>query len=425
MKQLFLSIGLFLFFTSPVFAQSVDELRLKIEEQTKKIQKLEKEIGQYQNEIEGVQKEADTLQGAIKELDITSRQLQTDISATQSKITRANLNIEALEIEIRDKERKMKQHMEAMANSIRRLYELEAESFIETLIATSDLSEFWQEVAELERFQSTIQGDLEALREARKALASTVEKHEGEKQNLVSFRAQLADKRTIVEGTKTQKDDLLDETKNEEARYKELLAEKLRQKVEFESQLNSFEADLQIAIDPDSFPNAGNTVFAWPLDNIRITQSFGGTEFAAQNPHVYGRPFHNGTDFGALVGTPLKAVLSGTIRATGNTDAISGCYSYGKWILLDHPNGLSTLYAHLSLIRSVPGQKVKTREIIGYTGNTGYSTGPHLHLTTYVSKAVEVVRFGNVKKVTNCGAADIPVAPHNGYLDPLSYLPAL
>lgn len=403
----------------------IDDLKAKIEERNKKIKELEADIQKQQEAITTVQQEAQTLKGTIKELDITRSQLSTDINATQNKITRANLSIEALEIEINEKEKKMGRNAEAMAKSLRTLYQLDNESFLETLIASNELSDFWEEVANLQQFQSTIQDDLVALREARIDLAAAVGAKEAEKGNLVSYQDRLSDKKALVDNTKAQKDSLLRQTQNQEDAYKKILAEKLRQKEEFERELNDFEAQLQVAIDPNSFPSAGTSVFAWPLDSIRITQQFGGTEFAAQNPQVYGRPFHNGTDFGAPIGTELKAVLSGTVRATGNTDAIKGCYSYGKWILIDHPNGLSTLYGHLSLIRVSPGQKVSTGELIGYTGNTGFSTGPHLHLTTYVTKGVEVVRFGDVKKITNCGSAMIPVAPHNAYLDSMSYLPSL
>lgn len=117
------------------------------------------------------------------------------------------------------------------------------------------------------------------------------------------------------------------------------------------------------------------------------------------------------------------AVLAGNVRATGNTDAYKGCYSYGKWILIEHVNGLTTLYAHLSEISVNAGEAVATGEVIGYSGNTGYSTGPHLHFTTYASDAVQVVKLGEVKKQTNCAQASVPVSSWSGYLNPLDYLP--
>jgi murein DD-endopeptidase MepM/ murein hydrolase activator NlpD len=118
------------------------------------------------------------------------------------------------------------------------------------------------------------------------------------------------------------------------------------------------------------------------------------------------------------------APLSGTVRATGNTDAVPGCYSWGKWTLIDHANGLSTLYAHQSAINVSPGQGVSTGEVIGYVGSTGFSTGPHLHFTVYAKEGVSVRKFNEIKTVTSCGPASTPVAAVDAYIDPMLYLPA-
>jgi murein DD-endopeptidase MepM/ murein hydrolase activator NlpD len=134
---------------------------------------------------------------------------------------------------------------------------------------------------------------------------------------------------------------------------------------------------------------------------------------------------HNGMDLGASVGTKIYAPLSGTVRATGNTDLVPGCYSWGKWALVDHPNGLSSLFAHMSQVSVVAGQKLNTSDIIGYVGNTGYSTGPHLHFTVYVTEGVSVKQFNQFKAVTSCGAALSPFAAIEAYLDPLDYLPPI
>jgi murein DD-endopeptidase MepM/ murein hydrolase activator NlpD len=107
------------------------------------------------------------------------------------------------------------------------------------------------------------------------------------------------------------------------------------------------------------------------------------------------------------------------IPDTGNTGTVRTCYSYGKWVLIQHPNGLSTLYAHLSLQSVSEGQSVSTGQIIGYSGNTGYTTGPHLHFGVYASQGIEVVKLTNSR---NCRGVRLPVADFKAYLNPLSYL---
>jgi murein DD-endopeptidase MepM/ murein hydrolase activator NlpD len=143
---------------------------------------------------------------------------------------------------------------------------------------------------------------------------------------------------------------------------------------------------------------------------------------------LLGSGTHNGVDFKASVGTPVKAVLGGIVKGTGNTDDQAGCYSYGRWVLIEHPNGLSSLYAHLSQSRVSQGQSISTGEVLGYSGGqpgvfgSGYSTGPHLHLGLYASQGVEVKQY---TQSLFCKKVFIPVASANAYLDPLAYLPAL
>ena len=107
----------------------------------------------------------------------------------------------------------------------------------------------------------------------------------------------------------------------------------------------------------------------------------------------------------------MRAAESGVVKATGNTDYICSRGSYGKWVLMEHPNKLATLYAHLSLVRVGARQEVQKGDIIGYSGNTGYTTGPHLHFTVYDSRTVQL------RKSRICG-----VLPYGGYLDPANYL---
>lgn len=88
--------------------------------------------------------------------------------------------------------------------------------------------------------------------------------------------------------------------------------------------------------------------------------------------------YHYGIDYRANTGTPVKAAQDGRVAET--TGGWAG--GFGNSILVDHGGGLNTRYAHLSRIVVSPGQVVSQGEVIGYSGNTGYSTGPHLHFET-------------------------------------------
>ncbi|HFS85119.1 MAG TPA: M23 family metallopeptidase [Epsilonproteobacteria bacterium] len=107
-----------------------------------------------------------------------------------------------------------------------------------------------------------------------------------------------------------------------------------------------------------------------PLRHVRITSHF---TYRRWHPILKRYRPHHGTDFGARKGTPLLAVYSGKITYAGWMGG------YGKVVKIRHPQGYESLYAHQSRIAVHKGQYVKKGEIIGYVGNTGRSTGPHLH----------------------------------------------
>jgi len=113
-------------------------------------------------------------------------------------------------------------------------------------------------------------------------------------------------------------------------------------------------------------------LFIWPVTG-RITSSYG----YRTDPFAGTRQFHTGLDISAVEGTPIKAAMAGRVSQVGYDD------SYGNHVLITHHSGYRTLYAHMSVIRVKAGAYVETGERIGDVGNTGQSTGPHLHFTVY------------------------------------------
>ena len=106
-------------------------------------------------------------------------------------------------------------------------------------------------------------------------------------------------------------------------------------------------------------------------DYSRISSGFG----PRIDPHYKIRKMHTGTDFAAPTGTPVYATGNGKIIEAVNRSR----GGYGKFIVIDHGYGYKTQYAHLSKLAVNTGQNVKRGELIGYVGNTGKSTSPHLH----------------------------------------------
>jgi murein DD-endopeptidase MepM/ murein hydrolase activator NlpD len=124
------------------------------------------------------------------------------------------------------------------------------------------------------------------------------------------------------------------------------------------------------------------------MESIKLRLPFAGkfpiTQLFGANPQIYsrfGKPGHNGLDFGLPIGTPVLASAEGTVEKIGYDEK-----GYGYFILLRHDK-FFTLYAHLSKIQVSVQQKVFSSQQIGLSGNTGFSTGPHLHFELRVPGA--------------------------------------
>jgi murein DD-endopeptidase MepM/ murein hydrolase activator NlpD len=106
----------------------------------------------------------------------------------------------------------------------------------------------------------------------------------------------------------------------------------------------------------------------WPIEGP-VTSSFG----ERQDPFNGEGAFHAGIDISAAIGTPVRATADGEVS---EQEMGSG---YGREVVLDHGHDVTTVYGHLSAVAVLPGQHVTQGQVIGYVGQTGRSTGPHLH----------------------------------------------
>lgn len=417
------TIILLVFFVSisPSSASKVEELKGQIEERSNNIGELEKEIEEYQREIDKVVEEKKTLSNEVYRLNLNQKKLTSDITLTNNKIYSTASDIEELSLDIDDKNKKIRNNSIALSESIRLMNEADSKSLVEIILSVNKISEFWDSLEGLQRFQIGVRENTQKLLNLKVNLEENRKETEEKKRELLNYRSDLADKKQAVGINKKEKDQLLALTKNKESNYKSILADKKKLMEEFQDEIKNLESQLKIEIDPNSIPDSEHGILKWPLDKVYITQYFGNTLFSKLNAQVYNGSGHPGVDLRASSWTKVKSSLGGVVKGVGNTDTVPPkCYSYGKWILIEHNNGLSTLYAHLSLIKVTPGQIVNTGDLIGYSGNTGYSTGPHLHFSVYATSGVKIQQF---TKSINCKDKSIPIAPHNAYLNPLNYLP--
>lgn len=403
-------------------AQSAAELQQQIDDNSAQVAQLNGEIAQYQFQLDATTKQKNTLQNTVNQLTIQGKQLTAKINVTKSQIKTTQLQIQQLAGNITTTQSSINTEQAGLAESLRRTAELDLRPLALLILTSDGLTAAWNDVNALNNLGEAVHAHIGILASKKEALTNTKTAAEQKRSQLLKQQQTLATQQGSLNATKKAQSELLVQTKSQESTYQAIIAQKKAQEAVIEAALSDLKSKYNVAINPDQVTPSGKGVLNWPLDNIRITQYFGNTAFAQSG--AYNGKGHNGMDFAAPIGTPVRAALSGTVIGTGNTDSVRGCYSFGKWVMVKHSNGLNTMYAHFSQITVSQGQSVGTGQVLGYSGETGYATGPHLHFGVYVSSATQIITLGQAtNQKTPCANATMPVTPLAGYLNPLNYLP--
>jgi len=147
------------------------------------------------------------------------------------------------------------------------------------------------------------------------------------------------------------------------------------------------------AISEEEPQKSQNDFFIFPLETPTISGYFGNRT----NPITGVRHFHDGIDYSARIGETVMASMDGIV-----TIAIFH-RQHGNYIVINHSNGYKTLYSHLNLILVNEGDIVKQGQKIGESGNTGNSTGPHLHFSIYNAEGIAINPYGMLREGTVSG----------------------
>lgn len=413
-------------------AQSLDDLKQSIEAKNEEIKKLEEEAAEFHKEVGMRQEQGKTLKNEVTRIDRTVVKLRSDITLTEKKIQKTKLEVEKLALEIRQREFEIKKLRGGLAALLQDFFERKQEPLLFAFFRYSFLSDFFQDIDHMTMVEGRMISSLDILHKLREELGEKRKSEEIKKDELSDLHSSLQGQNKVQQSLRTEKNELLIVTKNQEKAYAKLLTDSERKRELLEGEIQELEEKIRVTIDPASLPTKGSGALGFPLEGMRldicatnnrnvekycITQFFGYTSFAAVGG--YGGKGHNGIDIRAESGTPVYSSSDGTITAVGDTDIACRRASYGKWILIRHPNNLTTLYAHLSAISVSSGQEIKRGERIGFSGSSGYATGPHLHFGVFANQAIRVETI----RSRTCGRnMTVPIAPINGYLNPMDYL---
>jgi murein DD-endopeptidase MepM/ murein hydrolase activator NlpD len=347
----------------------------------------------------------DQLAGITHDLAATRRRVDAlakdidDVRATYDGLVRnlgdLDLQLQRIELQESQKKEELRQRKAELADRIREAYEAERTSMLETFLSGATFTDMLAQmssqldVAEQDR---ALAQQIALDRETLLSLHRTVEDTRAatdlirqqtavQKQKLDRRMGELREAQAKLKRLEKAAQRALD---REKAQYAKLAAdkEKLRKAM---AATAAARRQLQHKIDRliarqfnhGNIPSQYNGTLKWPMPGV-VTQDFGCTGFAWEPPFGDCAHFHNGIDMVAPYGTPVRASGAGRVVYIGWNYADGADPAF--IVVIAHSAGLSTWYAHLQSRYPVrAGQLVKQGQVIGYEGNTGHSTGAHLH----------------------------------------------
>ncbi len=244
----------------------------------------------------------------------------------------------------------------------------------------------WQELHEVTAFLDVIAEEqdrvIDTYRGLRDEAAKAQETEQVARDAARSLRDEVAGGVDAIEALRNEQDRAAREAERETEEQHRLIALLRVRQAGFEARMAALRreseaiADLLRRRQSGQIPaRSGVGVLGWPLSIVRIT-----SEFGPRIHPIYGTErMHDGIDFGAASGVPIFAASDGVVVSAGERGG------YGRAVVIDHGESLSTLYAHQSEIAAAVGDQVQRGQVIGYVGSTGYSTGPHLHFEVRVN----------------------------------------
>lgn len=356
------------------------------------LEELEEKEKKYRDIIELKQKEKEIITAQISKIESESVKIEKTLEENKKEIDDLTKDIDRTKTEIAKKEQHIILQKRILQKFLREKYQnySEKSKFFTALNIGSDDRSLHKENLS---FATEGVGDFVAkIHNEQQELKEDQEKLEKKTQRIQDAKYELEQRSNNLEDSKSYKQVLAAEVSVEEGKYQAKLSKVVQEQLAIQQEISDLSTGQVGTFSLSDLPDRAEADFDDPVKKpYTITQGYGKTTFS----HNYSTGVHNGIDFVATGDKSIIATADGKIKATGDM----GKYGYGKWAAIDHGNGLVTLYGHMSSVKASRGDKVEKGDKIGTMGNTGFSTGTHLHFSVFAESTFEVVESSKVDDV--------------------------
>ena len=349
-----LLLSFVLFAVTPALADELEEKK--------------QELTNIQQQAEEAQRKAEQARSKERSISEQLRRIQGELDSAQDEFESINDQLENTEEQIQSNTElatrltaKMQSQTKVLHRRIRDIYKNGQVNYVDVLFGAKDFNDFVSRMDILKRILAYDNALIQSTKADRQALEKAKAQLESDRLKIIDLRKQAAVKRDQVAGRRQERQGVLNA-----ATYEREMAERAyRELIETSKQIETMIRRIQ-----SGEKNIGGSTgtMVWPAEG-EITSPFGWRV----HPIFGTQRLHTGIDIGADYGDATRAADGGVVI---HADWMGG---YGNAVIIDHGNGISTLYAHNSQLLVSEGQTVAKGQTVARVGSTGYSTGPHLH----------------------------------------------
>lgn len=336
----------------------VDALKNKVAAATAKKKELK-------NQLSNLNSDLSALEQQIALLDSQIEAQEDEIAAQEELLAQLEQLIADKTIELKDSEEQQARQYDRMKDRVRYMAEHDNTSYLSILLASESFSDFlnrWEIIKQISVRDEELFEELKLIRD----------KVSAEKDELEAAQAEARETKTQMEANMAE----LETQRAAKIKQQEAAQNARNAANKAYAEIIEKEDDLMEEYKKAAAQLAAQSTyvggkFMWPLPaaNNVVTCPYG----MRKHPITGKYKLHTGVDLRCSTGTKVYAANAGTVTTSGYSSA------WGNYIIINHGGGYTTLYAHLSRRSVAKGDKVKQGDVIGQSGNTGYSTAPHLH----------------------------------------------
>ena len=343
-----------------------------LKQQQAQSQALQQQLKEQMEDVEAQQS------AAVDKRDLLLAQLEAindELDAIQAQIDWYDQEIAVKEEERKEAEAKEAAQYELFCQRVRAMEEEGTVSYWSILFNATSFSDMLDRLADIDAvmdYDNQVMDELIAIREELERLQAELEAARAEEEEA---KAQQEERKAEQQVLVAQAQQVVDELNSDLAELNRKLDEQDAAVAAVQAEIERKQAEYEAQRQQNGTTIISESGYMWPLPGYyRLSSLFG-----YRIHPISGKPHsHSGIDIPAQGGTPILAARSGQVITSVYG---SGAYwSYGNYVVIDHGDGETTLYAHMSSRAVSEGEMVTQGQVIGYVGTTGNSTGNHLHL---------------------------------------------